>query len=179
MKDNNRSVWLNSAILAFDIIFLLFFSMGVWLTLLPGFEETGFSYELIGLGVIFILISIAMFGISFSYFLKCYSFDSSVSLEKVKNDVIDASFYYDEKLVFQELILPTRYEGFSNLFYVPISKSEVLIYKFDHNQKFTKGFSTFEAIKQNLITATTNPEKTSWVKKWQSEPHLPMSYNFT
>lgn len=153
--------------------------MGVWCALLPVFEETGFSYELIGVGVILILISIGLFGINFSYFLKCYSFDSSVSFEKVKNDVIDASFYYVEKLVYQELILPTRYEGFSNKFYVPISKSEVLIYKFDHNQKFTKGFLTYEAIKQKLITAPTNPEKTNWLKKWQSDPHLPTLFNYT
>ncbi|WP_338854025.1 hypothetical protein WE348_20575 (plasmid) [Alteromonas macleodii] len=179
MKDNNRSDLLISAKLASDFYFLIIFIMGVLCILIPVFEENDFFNELIEVGVILFLISIVIFGINFSYYLKCYSFDSSVSFEKVKNDVIDASFYYDEELVYQEFILPTRYKGFTNRFYVPISKSEVLIYKFDHNQKFTKEFFTYEAIKQNLITAPTNPEKANWVKKWQSDPHLPMSYNFT
>lgn len=153
--------------------------MGVCCTLLPVFEDTDFNNEIFGVGGVLFLVSLVMFGTGFSYYLKCYSFDSSVSFEKVKKDVIDASFYYDEELVYQEFILPARYRGFTNRFYVPISKSEVLIYKFDHNQKFTKGFSTFEAIKQNLLTAPTNPEKTSWVKKWQSDPHLPTLFNYT
>ncbi|WP_155761801.1 hypothetical protein [Alteromonas mediterranea] len=179
MKDNNRSVWLISAKLATDFSFLIFFIMGVWCILVPVFEENDFFSELIGVGVILLLISIVFFGMSFSYYLKCYSFDSSVSFEKVKNDLIDASFYYDEKLVYQEFILPTRYKDFTNRFYVPISKTEVLIYKFDHNQKFTKEFFTYEAIKQNMIAAPTNPEKTNWVKKWQSDQHLSVSFNYT
>jgi hypothetical protein len=179
LKVKKRSVMWMSAIQAVNFHFLMYFVIGVCFLLFAMDKGNDDPFAFFITSVVFILLSIVIFGMSFSYHLKCYSFDPSVSLEKVKNDVVDASFNFDGGLVYLDFILPERNRNLVCHIYVPISKSEVLVYKFDHKQKYTKELRNFECIKQNLITTPPKPEKTNWVKKWQSDPHLPMSYNFT